>query len=166
MSNEKRFHISADGKTLTDRKKDEKYAVAGYRIIRNWKTTSVIFNENIPDKKHLTIARHTIDETDFTFGPAMPLTGPGRKNKKHSASPGPKGAASSAPSEGVSFTKQELVDLHQAHLHATNLTLKKVTAQIRGSADSQMSSQELLELHEYHVKAAVLTLQKLAPFLR
>lgn len=161
---EKRFHISSDGKELTDRQKNEKISIASFRLVQSGRITSVLFNEGVPDKKQFKVARFTIDESEFSFGSEITKTGKRGPYKKRTASSTVK--ALPPPSSGVSFSKQELVDLHQAHLNATNLTLRKVTAQIRGGTGSQLSTSELLELHEYHVQAAVLTLQKLLPILR
>lgn len=163
---EKRFHISSDGKELTDLRKNEKISIASFRLVQSGRITSVVFNAGVPDKKQFKVVRFMIDESDFNFGSDVTKLGAKGKYKKRTASPPPGATVLPAPKEGISFTKQELVDLHQAHLNATNLTLRKVTAQIRGGSGSQLSMPELLELHEYHVQAAVLTLQKLAPFLK
>jgi len=111
---QKRFHISKDGKILTDRKNNTTITVVKFRVDQSHRTPTVLFNEGVEGKKQLKIARWTIDESEFSFGAVMSATA-ARVTTTHD-------------DDKVFFTKQELVELHQIHLDAANLTLRKLVA--------------------------------------
>jgi hypothetical protein len=70
MAKDKRYHISKDGKTLTDRNDGTTFSVATFKVSQTGKISSVFFNDGIEGKRQAKLARHTIDETDFSFGEA------------------------------------------------------------------------------------------------
>lgn len=120
----RRYHISKDGKTVTDRKNNTTFSVSTFSVVQKGKMPSVLFNDGIEGKKQEKLARHTIDESDFSFGPASPAKVPFA----------PSGASCPPPigkDDRISFTKEELLDLHQAHLDAANLTLRKLASYIK-----------------------------------
>jgi hypothetical protein len=131
---EKRFYISRDGKMLTDRKKETTLSVVKFRVVQKGKISSVIFNEGCEGKRQEKIARHTIDESAFNFGKATTIL-PTRKGGPVLHQP-PAGSADPVPTKlagSIVFTKEELIDLHQAHLEAANLTLRKLAAYIKAN---------------------------------
>jgi len=114
---EKRFHISKDGKVLTDRKNNTTISVAKFRIDQMHRTPSVLFNEGVEGKKQLKIARWTIDESEFNFGAVEPPTA-GRERMARS-------------DDKAFFTKDELISVHLALQTAADITLKKLVGLIR-----------------------------------
>ena len=68
----RRYHISKDGKTVTDRKDNTTFSVSRFSIVQKGKMPSVLFNDGIEGKKQEKLARHTIDESDFSFGESTP----------------------------------------------------------------------------------------------
>jgi hypothetical protein len=114
---DKRFHISKDGKVLMDRKNNTTITVAKFRVDQTHRTPCVIFNEGVEGKKRLKIARWTIDESEFSFG----AVGLPTVTRDKMARDGDK----------AFFTKDELIQIHQALQTAADITLKKLVGLIR-----------------------------------
>ena len=122
----KRYEISADGKELKDLKDGTSISIAKFSLSQYGGNEIVMFNIGVKDKKQMKINRKRIDENRFSFG-------------KHTAAPTkpPRQAHEPVPPpierDAINFTKQELLELHEAHLNAANITLRKLAAHIKAT---------------------------------
>lgn len=128
----KRYEISGDGKELKDLKGGTFASIAKFSLQQYGGNEIVAFNIGVKDKKQMKINRKRIDETKFSFGKHTPVEKKERKKRiatSLDALPAPPVAARNA----INFTKQELLELHEAHLNAANMTLRKLSAHIKAS---------------------------------
>jgi hypothetical protein len=121
----KRFEISADGKELKDLKDGTSVSIAKFSLSQYAGNEIVLFNIGLKDKKQMKINRKRIDESKFSFGKS--ILGP----KKRDITGEPPTHVEKGDENAINFTKQELLELHEAHLNATNMTLRKLAAHIK-----------------------------------